>query len=267
VGGGGAYGGARADFAQFLDLSSLFREVCGAAASHVNALITQTILNQNSDKEIGNIDPTTDLIQAESKAPREFRFKVIDKPSTLVAMREISEHWQQGLIEIQENAVDMYGVEYQPTDTDKLLNLLFSFKTLENGEREFDPYISRYIDEDALSGGAKRGREDRDPISNFVTNIMLVGMKPEVKLAILLAIFDNELKSNEGKYFGDIHPWTRDAPRLPLQISAKAQWGGLSSHIQNGLIIIDPLQESAKRRKGGNKTWRQRNNRRTSWRH
>jgi hypothetical protein len=160
----------------------------------------------------------------------------------------------------------MYGVEYQPTDTDKLLNLLFSFKTLENGEREFDPYISRYIDEDVLSGGAKRGREDRDPISNFVTNIMLVGMKPEVKLAILLAIFDNELKSNEGKYFGDIHPWTRDAPSLPLQISAKAQWGGLSSHIQNGLIIIDPLQDSAKRRKGGNKTWRQRNNKRTTWR-
>jgi hypothetical protein len=264
--GGGAYGGARADFAQFLDLSSLFREVCGAAASHVNALITQTILNQNSDKEIGNIDPTTDLIQAESKAPREFRFKVIDKPSTLVAMREISEHWQKGLLEIQENAVDMYGVEYQPTDTDKLLNLLFSFKTLENGEREFDPYISRYIDDDALNGGAKRGRDERDPMTNFVTNIMLVGMKPEVKLAILLAIFDNELKSNEGKYFGDIHPWTRDAPSLPLQISAKAQWGGLSSHIQNGLIIIDPLQDSAKRRKGGNKTWRQRNNRRTTWR-
>lgn len=268
VGGGNscnAYGGGRADFAQFLDLSSLFREVCGAAASHVNALITQSILNQNTDKEIRDIDPTADLMQAESNAPKELRFKVIDKPSTLEAMREISEHWQQGLIEIQENAVDMYGVEYQPSDTDKLLNLLFSFKTLENGEREFDPYISRYIEE-VTTGGAKRGREDRDPIPNFVSNIMLVGMKPEVKLMILLAIFDNELKSNEGKYFADIHPWTQNAPSLPLQISAKAQWEGLSSHIQNGLIIIDPLEDSTKRRRGGNRTWRQRNNMRTTWR-
>ena len=261
----------RADFAQFLDLSALFREVCGAAASHVNALITQSILSQNTDKEIGNIDPTDDLMKAESNAPKEFRFKVIDKPSTLEAMREISEHWQQGLIEIQENALDMYGVEYQPTDTDKLLNLLFSFKTLENGEREFDPYISRYVEEEVLSGGVKRGRDedvDRDPVRNFVSNIMLVGMNPEVKLMILLAIFDNELKSGEntGKYFADIHPWTENAPSLPLQVSAKAEWEGLSSHIQNGLIIIDPLQPSAKRRKGGNKTWRQHKNKRTTWR-
>jgi hypothetical protein len=276
VGGGdwNASGGVRADFAQFLDLSSLFREVCGAAAQHVNALMTQSILDSNPDTEIGNIDPTVDLMKAERGADREFRFKVIDKPSTLEAMREISEHWQQGLIEIQENALDMYGVEYQPTDTDRLLNLLFSYKTLENGEREFDPYISRYVGEEVMNGGAKRGREeevvvDRDPVRNFVSNIMLVGMPPEVKLMILLAIFDNELKSNDktGKYFADIHPWTQNAPTLPLQISAKAEWESLSSHIQNGLIIIDPLQPSTKRRKGGNKkTWRQMNNNRKTWR-
>lgn len=317
VGGGdwNAIGGVRADFAQFLDLSSLFREVCGAAAAHVNALMTKSILDSNPSIVIGNIDPTVDLMQSESRALLAFRFGVINKPSTLEAMREISEHWQQGLLEIQENALDMYGVEYQSSGTDRLLNMLFSYKTLPNGEREFDPYISRYIGassnaddvgtvEETMRGGetlserlakskaaykstggpAIQDRRDMDAknrqvqrekglqkrragpdlIPSFVNNIMLVGMPPEVKLMILLAVFDNELKSNDGsgKYFADVHPWSAElAPALPLKIGAKTEWDNLATYIQSGLQIIDPIPV------GGNKrTLRQKKKNRKTWR-
>jgi hypothetical protein len=82
-------------------------------------------------------------------------------------------------------------------------------------------------------------------------------------------VFDNELKSNDesGKYLADIHPWSAGlAPALPLQISAKAEWDKLATYIQSGLQIIDPIEPSTKRRKGGNKTWRQKNNNRKTYR-
>ena len=123
--------------------------------------------------------------------------------------------------------------------------------------RLYEPFVPR----------TKRGRE-HSLSQQFNESLDRLFLSFLLDIVILLAIFDNELKSGEntGKYFADIHPWTENAPSLPLQVSAKAEWESLSSHIQNGLIIIDPLQPSAKRRKGGNKTWRQHKNKRTTWR-
>jgi hypothetical protein len=193
--------------------------------------------------------------------------------------------------------------------------MLFSYKTLPNGEREFDPYISRYIGEssnandvgsveESMRGGVtlserlakskesykstglptiqnrrdmdaknrqvqrekglQKRRSGPDLIPSFVNNIMLVGMPPEVKLMILLAVFDNELKPNDGsgKYFADVHPWDASlAPALPLQISAKTEWDNLATYIQSGLQIIDPIPV------GGNKrTLRQKKKNRKTYR-
>jgi len=250
----------RPDFAQFLDLGDLFRSVCTLAASHVEATLTQAIISAAPDIfSDGGYKPEV-LMQTERSMSLAYKIGYLNTQNTLDVMRDISYTWQSGLLAIKENAEDNYGVPYQPTDTDKLLNFLFSFFTLPDGTRDFDPYIS-----------------DDSPIeAEFMNGLMLTGNTPEVKLAILLTIFDNEVNSEKkkDKYFTDIHPWVSGlSPSLPLKVDAMREWSSLVTYIQSGLQQLDGnvqteqegVEPNMKRgRIGGNRTWRQRmNNRRT----
>jgi hypothetical protein len=279
--GGGSVEIVKADFAQFRDLAMLFREVCGAASAHVESLLTQAFLAANPNLFPDNAYNPGVLMGVDRSTPLNVRFSHINNQETLDAMGEIAYHWQTGLLEIKENAEDMYGVPYQPSETDALLNFIFSFKSLPDLTREFDPYVF----------------QDIPPIASFVGGIMLKGYLPEVKLMILLAVFDNELKGKGKveKYLADLHPWRRELSPIvagqQLKVDAASEWRKLSDYVQSGIQIIDrigiantppppptnqemmveepPAEAVVKRRRiGGNKrTWRNYRNPRTTRRH
>ena len=243
----------RADFAQFLDLADLFRDVCGAAAGHVESTLTQAIIASRPDLFAdGNYHPEV-LMKSERETPLDVKIRHINNPQTVVAMREIAYKWQTGLVSIRENADDAYGVPYQPTNTDKLLNFLLSFATLPDGSCEYDPYISTETPAQA----------------EFIRGKLLTGtVCPEVRLAILLTVFDNELNadSKPDKYFADVHPWTKElAPvsrGVSLNIDSAAEWSALTTYVQSGILNIGgsapPVMNASV---GGNRTtYRRRTN-------
>jgi hypothetical protein len=260
---------------QYYDLDTLFGDICSMASMTVD-----TILSEASPDRSPTLREAIDILRSD-----------VYIATVIRAYDDIESYWKSELRDIEFNALDTYGVEYQKSETDSYINQLLNptpDEEMEGGglpqrgllkakkespeqarkRREKEVVEARRAERSATLASRRPSRDDvakQDLAANLLTMRFGDLLDSRIVALIVLVVFDNyrvrettdPRTKKTREHFSELMNSDLDG-----YYDASMKWDDLWIDVQTIVISLQRLSDNPLR--GGRKTYRRRKNKKRS---